>query len=142
MKPRDRHRNHVPRVQGPFVAPQGLGALPIDELPQPIVGEVSLNGTMHGGSSAAPSLVVAWSLAVVDEGLSITGVPVYPDATLFPSAGVFPGSQGAELLVEYDDQFGRPVADLLAGGWTATPLWSKLDEVAVDDADFVTGVAV
>jgi hypothetical protein len=35
-------------------------------------------------------------------------------------------------------QFGRPDSDVSAGSWTATPLWSKIDEVSADDADFVT----
>jgi hypothetical protein len=30
-------------------------------------------------------------------------------------------------------QFARPSADISVGGWTATPLWEKLDEVTPDD---------
>jgi len=35
-------------------------------------------------------------------------------------------------------QYGRPGSDITTG-WTTTPLWSKLDEVTPDDADFITG---
>ena len=35
-------------------------------------------------------------------------------------------------------RFLRPDSDLDAAGWTATPLWSKIDEVVPDDGDFIT----
>ncbi len=35
-------------------------------------------------------------------------------------------------------QYGRPGSDITTG-WTTTPLWSKIDEVSPDDADFITG---
>ena len=35
-------------------------------------------------------------------------------------------------------QYARPASDITTD-WTTTPLWSKLDEVSPDDADFITG---
>ncbi len=35
-------------------------------------------------------------------------------------------------------QYARPASDITTE-WTTTPLWSKLDEVSPDDADFITG---
>lgn len=137
-----RHRRHVPRVQGPFVAPQGLGAKPVIELPEPILGEVPISGLSAGFGADTAESSVKLAFGGTSTGSSITGDPVFPDAATFPSTGLFPGSSGADLLLVTDDQFGRPMADVSAGGWTATPLWSKLDEVTMDDADFVTGVGV
>lgn len=37
-------------------------------------------------------------------------------------------------------QFARPDADIDVGTFTATPLWSKLDETPADDADEITDV--
>jgi hypothetical protein len=38
-------------------------------------------------------------------------------------------------------QFLRPTSDVSVGTWTTSPLWSKLDETAADDGDFVQSVA-
>ncbi|MGH6718760.1 MAG: hypothetical protein ACREER_05530 [Alphaproteobacteria bacterium] len=35
-------------------------------------------------------------------------------------------------------QFARPDSDIAVGLWTATPLWSKIDEATADDADLIT----
>jgi hypothetical protein len=46
------------------------------------------------------------------------------------------------ILVEYvpgpTGQFARPDADTAAGTWTTAPLWSKIDETAASDADFIS----
>jgi hypothetical protein len=34
-----------------------------------------------------------------------------------------------------------PTSDVSAGGWTATPLWQKIDEAAVDTSDYVSSSA-
>lgn len=34
-------------------------------------------------------------------------------------------------------QYGRPISDIALGSWTTAPLWSKLDEVTADDADYI-----
>jgi len=34
-------------------------------------------------------------------------------------------------------QFERPDSDVAAGAWTTTPLWSKLDETAYDEVDYI-----
>jgi hypothetical protein len=35
-------------------------------------------------------------------------------------------------------QVAAPISDVSTGGWTVTPLWSKLDETVADDADYVS----
>lgn len=37
-------------------------------------------------------------------------------------------------------QYARPTSDFSAADWTATPLWSKIDEVVADDGDFVSSL--
>lgn len=101
MKPRDRHRNHVPRVQGPFVAPQGLGALPVAWEPEPVLGEVSLNGTSFGESGATGELLGQWTLGGPSEGVGLTGNPIPPSNTLFPSADTYPGMPDTILALTY-----------------------------------------
>lgn len=39
-------------------------------------------------------------------------------------------------------QYARPIADLTTGSWTVTPLWSKLDETPLSNADNVASNAV
>lgn len=37
----------------------------------------------------------------------------------------------------YGAQYGRPDSDISTGNWTATPLWSKLDEETPNDTDYM-----
>jgi hypothetical protein len=44
-------------------------------------------------------------------------------------------------LLEAASQFARPDGDVSAGTWTATPLFSKVDDDPADDGDFITSAS-
>lgn len=101
MKPRDRHPNHVPRVQGPFVAPQGLGTKELKWVPDPIPNQIEVNATSHGDSTTAGDIVVRWGFAGESAGTAITGSVTRPSLGLYPGADVLPGSHGGALAVSW-----------------------------------------
>jgi len=41
-----------------------------------------------------------------------------------------------------DRRYLRPTGDTFSGSWTISPLWSKVDEAAYDDSDFITSEAL
>ena len=44
-----------------------------------------------------------------------------------------------EYTIKYSDNYvGLPVSDISTGTWTTTPLYQKIDDVVISDADFIT----
>lgn len=70
--------------------------------------------------------------------LPILGPPFFQSHvdTAYASAALGTGTayDATVSAVEYQ----RPISDISAGSWTVAPLWSKVDEVVIDDADFIT----
>lgn len=60
-------------------------------------------------------------------------MPLHPDITVYPDATLYPDQ--ASLT---NKQWALPASDVSSGGWTATPLYAKIDESVANDADFIT----
>lgn len=106
---------------GLTVAPSAASAAAASVAPTTVQGALSLTPAVSSAAVASvdPTVVVP------------TGTTVTPAA-----AAAAASSAGPTVALETPQRV-RPAADVLTGGWTVAPLWSKLDEATADDGDFI-----
>lgn len=96
------------------------------------------NGNLVGGPTASAK-------SIVDEASNFQiGLAQNNSDQLVALPAVYPGVVlSTQFLTHYEaaTQYGLPDADNAAGGWTTTPLWSKVDDVPTSDAVVISAVA-
>jgi hypothetical protein len=95
--------------------------------------------TSVSGATVSPPVVSAnasCGLPALTSSSTATAEP--PPVTATANLTLAPISSSASALVAASNQYARPNADVSTGSWTATPLFSKVNESSANDSPFIS----